>query len=93
MTSRTKEFDMVKTKATIRYVSGRSEEFEVDLFGGSNAEARLKEFMKDPTIVLQTDKEVVIIPASAIETITLGMPEAVAKEVSFPNVRKAKRVK
>ena len=51
----------MKTKLIVRYVSGRVEEFEVELFGGPSAEARLKEFAKDPTIVLQTEKEVVII--------------------------------
>ncbi len=84
---------MVKSKVTVRFVSGRSEEFEVDFFGGSNAEARLKEFMKDPSIVLQTDKELVIIPASSIESISIALSEAVAKEMVFPNVRKGKRVK
>ena len=84
---------MVKTKVIVRYLSGRSEEFEVDLFGGTAAEARLKEFIKDPTIVLQTDQEVLIIPASAIESISLAIPKTAAKEIALPNLRKGKRLK
>jgi hypothetical protein len=82
----------MKTKAVIRYVSGRSEEFEIELFGGSAAEARLKEFVKDPTIVLHTEKELVIIPATAIESVSLAWSDG-AKDIALPNVRKAKRLK
>jgi hypothetical protein len=81
------------TKITIRYVSGREEQFEVELFAGTSAEARLKEFTKNPTLLLRTGKDVVIIPASAVETITLALPEAAAKEVTLPNVPNAKRLK
>jgi hypothetical protein len=83
----------MKTRLIVRYVSGRLEEFEVELFGGQSAEGRLKEFAKDPTIVLQTDKEVVIIPATAIERITLPLPEPSSKATALPHVRKAKRLK
>jgi len=77
----------MKTKVKIRYISGREEEFELELIGGTSAEDRLKKFAKDPTIVLQTEGEVVIIPSTAIERITLPLPE----EISLSNVRKAKR--
>ena len=83
----------MKTKLTIRYVSGREEQFEVELYGGGAAEARLEEFINKPAIVLQTEKEVVIIPATAIESIALPFPEAAGKAIALPNVRKAKRLK
>jgi hypothetical protein len=83
----------MKTKLIVRYVSGREEQFEVELFEGASPEARLKEFTKDPTIVLQTEKDVVIIPATAIESITLSLPEPAGKAIALPDVRKAKRLK
>jgi hypothetical protein len=83
----------MKTKLTIRYVSGREEQFEVELYGGGAAEARLEEFINKPAIVLQTEKELVIIPATAVESITLPFPESAGKAVALPNVRKARRLK
>jgi hypothetical protein len=83
----------MKTKLIVRYVSGREEQFEVELFGGPSAEARLKEFTKNPAILLQTEKEVVIIPATAIESITLPLPEPSGKAIALLDVRKAKRLK
>ena len=87
------ESEIMKTKLIVRFVSGREEQFEVELFGGPSAEARLKEFAKAPTIVLQTEKELVIIPATAIESITLTLPEPFGKGAALPDVRKAKRLK
>jgi hypothetical protein len=87
------ESEIMKTKLIVRFVSGREEQFEVELFGGPSAEARLKEFAKDPTIVLQTEKEVVIIPATAIESITLSLPEPSGKTIALPDVLKGKRLK
>jgi hypothetical protein len=84
---------MMKTKLRVRYVSGREEEFELQLIGGSSAESRLKEFTKNPTIVLQTENEVIIIPATAIENIILPLPESEDNPIALPNVRKAKRLK
>jgi hypothetical protein len=78
------------TKVTVRYLSGRVEQYEVEIYGGPSAEARLEEFSKNPTIVLRTDKEVVIIPATAIETITLPLPES---WVTTMKTRKGKRLK
>ncbi len=83
----------MKSKVLVRYLSGREEQFEVDLFGGAAAEARLREFAKSPTIVLQTEKELVLIPATAIESITLPLPESVGKGAVLPNVRKGRRLK
>jgi hypothetical protein len=93
MTFQSLEPENMKTKLIVRYVSGREEQFEVEFYGGTSAEDRLKEFIKNPTIVLQTEKEVVIIPATAIESIALPFPEAAGKAIALPNVRKAKRLK
>jgi hypothetical protein len=82
----------MKTTAVIRYVSGREEQFETDLAGGSSAEDRLKAFTKNPTILLQTENEVIIIPATAIECITLLLPEAADERIALPHVVKATRV-
>jgi hypothetical protein len=91
--SQRKESGFMKTKVTVRFVSGREEQFEMDIWGGTSAENRLMEFSKDPTLVLQTDREIVIIPAASIETITFPLPDAAREGLALPNVRKAKRLK
>jgi hypothetical protein len=83
----------MKTKVIVRYVSGREEQFDVDVFWGGSPEGRLKEFLKNPTLVLQTEKEIVIIPATAVESITLSLPESAGQAIGLPNLRKAKRLK
>jgi len=65
----------MKAPVTVRFVSGREERFEVDLWGGSGGEARLKAFAANPTLLLQTGDEVLIIPASAVECISIKLPE------------------
>jgi hypothetical protein len=83
----------MNTKIIIRYVSGREEQFEVEVFGGTTAEARLREFIKNPTLVFRTEKEVVIIPATAVESITVPLTESADKGRALPEVRKARRLK
>ena len=83
----------METKATVRFLSGREEHFEVELFGGTAAETRLKDFARDPTIVLQTEDEIIIIPSTAVECITLPFPEFGRDNLDFPGVRRARRVK
>jgi hypothetical protein len=61
----------MKTPVTVRFVSGREEKFEVDLWGGSGGEERLKAFAANPNLLLQTGDEVLVIPASAIECISI----------------------
>src|SRR5206468_3609443 len=39
----------MNAKMTVRYASGREEDFEVEIFGAGSAEFRLKDFVKDPT--------------------------------------------
>jgi hypothetical protein len=81
----------MKTIATIRYVSGREEQFEIEMPGGTAAEDRLMAFSKDPNILLQTDAEIIIIPSTAIERITVPLP-ASWEGRDLPRVRKAKRI-
>lgn len=82
----------ITTKMTIRCTSGREEHFEVELFGsGKSAEFRLKEFVKDPTVMLQTASELILIPAAAIECITFSLPESEDVSPLLQNVRKAVR--
>jgi hypothetical protein len=84
----------MKTKLVVRYVSGREEQVEMELFGGGvSGENRLNEFVKDPTIVLHAEKEVIIIPATAIECITVSLPDPPNQAFTFPNVRKGRRLK
>jgi hypothetical protein len=83
----------METKATVRFISGREEQFEVELFGGTAAETRLKEFVRDPTIVLQTEEEIIIIPSTAVECIILPFPEFGRDTLDFQGIRKARRLK
>jgi hypothetical protein len=82
----------MKTKVNVRYVSGRQEQFEMEFFGGASAEARLKDFVTNPTIVLRAEKEIIIIPSTAIECITLPVPESAGSVINLSTVRKGKRV-
>jgi hypothetical protein len=77
----------------IRYVSGREEKFEVELFGGSGMELRLQEFLKDPTLVLQVKDELLIIPSSAVECLTFKAPEEHRDQLQLSSARRARRVK
>jgi hypothetical protein len=83
----------MKTKMTVRYVSGREEQFEVDIYGGKGGEFRLKEFVKDPTLVLQAENELILVPASAIECITLSLVSTGRDQIPLEGIRKAKRLK
>jgi hypothetical protein len=76
---------------TVRYVSSREERFEVELVGGS-AEFPFREFLKDPTLVLKTDAELIIIPAHAIESISLALPESESRQLALTNLRRATRL-
>src|SRR6267142_2290929 len=60
-------------KMTVRCTSGREECFEIELYGsGKSAGFRLKDFVNDPTVLLQTADELILIPAAAIECITFS---------------------
>jgi len=81
----------MQARMTVRYRSGRDEQFEVEIAGGQLGR-RLKEFVNEPALVLRTGKEVIIIPSTAIESVALLLPEWPAEEISLEGVRKATRV-
>jgi hypothetical protein len=81
----------MNAKMTVRYASGREEHFEVELLGGG-AEFPFREFLKDPTLVLKTDAELIIIPAHAIENIRFALSESEGRQLPLTNVRKATRL-
>ena len=82
----------MKAKMTLRYTSGREDHFEVEIFGGGAAEFRLKEFVKDPTLVLKTETELIVVPAHAIESVSLTLPESGYEQLPLKNVRMARRL-
>jgi hypothetical protein len=81
----------MKTLVTVRFTSGREEKFEMDLSGGAGGQARLQAFAETPNVLLQTGDEVLIIPASAIECISIKLPRDHPFDLS--DVRSARRVK
>src|SRR3954466_2494903 len=83
----------MKVSLTVRYISGREEKFETDLFGGAGAEARFKEFLKCPNLALQTATELILIPASAIESLSVVLPKDEKDKLNLEAVRSAKRLK
>lgn len=83
----------MKTKMTVNYASGRVEQFEVDIFGSGGSELRLKDFAENPTIVMKTDSELIIIPAQAIESISLALPGPVGEQLPLKDIRHARRLK
>jgi small nuclear ribonucleoprotein (snRNP)-like protein len=83
----------MKASVTVRYVSGREEQFEVELWGGSSAQARLDEFLKAPNLVLKTANELIIIPGSAVECLSIALPKGDPGRPQLQGVRPAKRLK
>lgn len=83
----------MKASLTVRYISGRQEQFEVNFWGGTGAESRLQEFLKCPNVALQTASELIIIPASAIESLSIALPEDEGARPAFEFIRAAERLK
>jgi hypothetical protein len=83
----------MKASLTIRYISGREERFEVDFWGGAGAAARLKDFFKSPNIALQTTTELIVIPASAVESLSIALPKDGKARGALEGIRVAKRLK
>jgi hypothetical protein len=83
----------MKAALTVRYKSGRQEQFEVELWGGAGAEGRLDEFLTAPNVALQTATELVIIPASAIESLSIALPKnQQGKPAALQGIRAARRL-
>jgi hypothetical protein len=83
---------VVKSQVTIRFVSGREEQFEIELWGGTGAETRLQQFAENPSLLLQTAEEVLIIPGAAIECISIKLPPGDSR-FKLKDLRPAKRIK
>lgn len=82
----------MKTSVNVRFISGREEKFEMELWEGTGAEARLQAFVEEPNLVLRTGDEVVIIPGSAIECISIKVPKGDTR-FKLSEVRPATRIK
>ena len=82
----------MKTSVTVRFTSGREERFEIEFWGGPGAQARLEAFVENPTLLLQTSDEVLIIPGSAIECISVKIQKG-DSSFNLSNVRPARRIK
>jgi hypothetical protein len=83
----------MKNVVTIRYISGREEKFEAEFWGGAGAETRFKEFLKAPTVALQTASELLVIPSTAIECISIALPKDAKERIDVGSVRQGKRLK
>ena len=81
----------MKTAVTIRYVSGREERFEVEVWPGASAQARVLELLEKPNLLLHTGDEVIIIPGSAIECISVKVPKGDTR-FELSEARPAKRL-
>ena len=82
----------MKTSVTVRYVSGREERFEMELWEGAGAEARLQAFAEKPNLLLRTGDEVLIIPGSAIECVSIKLQKGDSR-FKLADVRPAARLK
>lgn len=80
-----------RTVVTVRYVSGREERFEMEFWVGEGTQERLLDFAEKPNLLLRTGEELIIIPASAIECITIKKPKGDAR-FEFSEARPARRI-
>jgi hypothetical protein len=83
----------MKGSLTVRFLSGRQEQFEVDFWGGAGAEGRLQEFLKSPNVVLQTTTDLIILPTAAIESLIITLPKEEKARLGLDSIRVAKRVR
>jgi len=82
----------MKNPVTIRFTSGREERFEMEFAGGAGTQARLQAFAENPIVLLKTADEVIILPGSAIESITIKTQKG-DDWSNLGNLRQAKRLK
>jgi hypothetical protein len=83
----------MKSTVTIRFISGREEKYEVEFWGGTGAQARFQDFIESPTVVLQAGGELLVMPSTAIECISIALPADGKGHVNLGTVRLAKRLK
>jgi hypothetical protein len=81
----------MKNSVTVRFTSGREERFEMEFVGGAGASARLKAFVENPALLLKTADEVLILPGSAIECISIKSQKGDAWS-NVTDLRPAKRI-
>ena len=82
----------MKRVVTVRFISGREEKFEMEFWESTGAQARLQAFVEKPNLLLQTDDEVLIIPGSAIECISIKAQKGDSR-FNLKDIRAATRVK
>ena len=82
----------MKNSVTVRFTSGREEKFDMQFFGGAGAPARLQAFVENPTLVLKTADEVILLPGSAIECISIKTQKG-DDWSNLASLRPAKRIK
>jgi hypothetical protein len=82
----------MKTVVTVRFVSGREEKFEMEFWESTGAQARLKVFVEKPNLLLRTSDEMLIIPGSAIECISIKGQKG-GKRFNLSDIRPATRIK
>ncbi len=82
----------MKTQVTVRFTSGREEKFEMELLGGTGVHSRLHAFLENPKLVLQTKDEVIIIPGSAIECISVKLQKGDSRVNLGEDIRPATRL-
>ena len=64
-------------RLTIRYVNGKEEQYEFrQAAGDSSAFLRLKEFLKSPTLMIQVENEIRIIPSTSVLSISIAWPKS-----------------
>jgi hypothetical protein len=84
----------MKSTVTIRFNSGREERYEVESLphAEKEPEARLRMLTQSDVVTLQTDDELILIPRSAIEKISVAMPRDTLPNRELAGVRQARRL-
>src|SRR5262245_36913648 len=76
----------MKASVTVRFVSGREEKFEMQAWGGAGAKSRVQAIVEKP-LLIQTSNELVVIPVSAIECISIKFPKGESHSFSTMSAR------
>jgi hypothetical protein len=84
----------MKATLNVRYVSGREEQYEIDLWGGgAGGRARLEEFIDTPNLALNLGNELVVIPGTAVERYSMTMAKTDGGGLDLSTIRTARRIK
>ncbi len=84
----------MKTSVQVRFISGRIEDYEIEVLAseGATLEARLQKFMEAPYLAFRVGDELVFVPSTAIESISVVIPEEMRAEVDPASMRQATRL-